>query len=41
MPEDIKNVMQKYKMNSFNNNVIEKYRFYKRYGNLKVDLLKN
>lgn len=40
MPEELKNVVNKYNMNSFNNNILEKYRFYKKYGNLNVNLLK-
>lgn len=40
MPGDIRDLLNKYNLKSFNNNVLEKYRFYKKYGELNVNLLK-
>jgi hypothetical protein len=40
MPLDIKSVIEKYKSLTFNNEILEKYRFYKKYGSMNVKLLK-
>ncbi len=40
MPLDMKFVIEKYKTTSFNFELLEKYRFYKKYGSMNVNLLK-
>lgn len=40
MPADMRNVVEKYKTTSFNIELLEKYRFYKKYGSMNVSLLK-
>ena len=40
MPDNLKNVIEKFKTKSFNFELYQKYRFYKKYGLLNVDLLK-
>jgi hypothetical protein len=34
MPADMKTVVEKYKTTSFNIELLEKYRFYKKYGSM-------
>lgn len=40
MPVDIKSVIEKYKNLNFNIELLEKYRFYKKYGSMNVKILK-
>ena len=40
MPNEIKNVIEKYKSTNFDIDLFEKYRFYKKYGSMNVKLLK-
>jgi hypothetical protein len=40
MPADMKSVVEKYKKTSFNVELLEKYRFYKKYGSMNVSLMK-
>lgn len=40
MPDDMKSVVEKYKTASFNIELLEKYRFFKKYGSMNVSLLK-
>ena len=40
MPNEIRNVIEKYKTTTFNNELIDKYRFFKKYGSLNIKLIK-
>lgn len=40
MPSDVKDIIEKYKSTNFDIELLEKYRFYKKYGGMNVKLLK-